>query len=107
MEQDCTEIVERLSAFESRLGVGLSAIFAGWDPEIQFLIVRGEVRSSTGPELAEALSINAVAYDERGRVVATSEYTISTDEFFEFFVFELNLRVSNKPAKVRLFPKKS
>jgi hypothetical protein len=108
MEQDCTEIVERVCALELRWGVGLSAIFAEWDPKKTYsLVVRGEFRSLTGPELAETLSINAIAYDTRGRVVATAEHPIFSDEFFEFFVFELSLQVTNKPAKIRLFPKKS
>jgi hypothetical protein len=107
MEQDCTEIVEKVSALESRFGVVLSAIFAGWNPQNPYpLTVRGELRSRAGSELAETLSINAVAYDDRGRVVATAEHPIVSEDFFEFFIFELSLEVASKPAKVRLFPKK-
>jgi hypothetical protein len=106
MEQDSTDIIERLESFESRLGVRLCAIFAGWNAETNFLTVRGELRSRLGAELADTVSISAVAYDDRGRVIATDDRTISSDDFFEFDVFEVSLRVPNKPAKVCLFPKK-
>jgi hypothetical protein len=107
MEKDCTELVERLKSFESRYCVALGAIFAGWNPEDNLIIVRGELRSSNGkPGLAETLSVKAVAYDDRGRVVASDDRIISSDDFFEFDVFELNLSVANRPAKISVFPKK-
>jgi len=106
MEQDCTDIVERINSFESRLGVGLGAIFAGWNAESECLTVRGELRSKGGPELSDTLSINAVAYDDCGRVIATDDRAVLADDFFEFVVFEISLSTTNKPAKIRLFPKK-
>ena len=105
MEHGCTVLVERVDSLESRLGVGLSAIFAGWEPELGFIIVRGELHSKSGSEITRALSISAAAYDDRGRVIATEERIISEEQFFEFHIFQLTLSVARKPAKIRLFPK--
>jgi hypothetical protein len=104
-EKDVTNLVERLEAFEDRLGVSLEGLFASLD-ENGYLTVNGELHLREGTELDEDIEVVATAYDSSGRVLDTSEDSMFSDSFFAFEAFSLVARLNqHRPAKVRVYPK--
>jgi len=110
---DCTHLIERLEAFEERMGVRLGALFAEWDndndesPESS-LTVRGELYPRETSNIQRNISVVADIYDTSGRLVARDDHWFDPEEFFGFETFELaiDINVSNVAiSKIRLYPK--
>ena len=62
---DVTHLIERLEAFEERVGVRLEALFAHID-EYGDLTVRGEVHPREGATIKENIIVEMGAYDSLG-----------------------------------------
>ncbi len=104
--EDVTHLVERLEAFEDRLGVGLEGLYAAQDVEYGYLKVNGELHPREGTELDEDLDIVVTLYDAGGRVIGVATEWIDSENFFGFEAFSVRLRdVVTPPAKVRIYPK--
>ena len=80
-KSDITKKLERLSAFEERLGVtltGLSVFFESQDPEYyddDEITILGELKVQTGTEIPENIELVAAVYDNEERVIGTSSST--------------------------------
>ena len=102
MRKDVTEIVERLEAFEDRLGVRLDGVFAsieGPDSDGEYTIqIAAEVHTVKGTTLKDDLTVVASAYDKRGRVVGTENNWFSASSFFAFDTFEITLYARSGPV---------
>jgi hypothetical protein len=104
-EKDVTNLVERLEAFEDRLGVSLEGLFAFLD-ENGYLTVNGEVHVREGTELDEDIEVVATVYDSSGRVLSTSEQVMYSGSFFAFEAFSFVKSLDeHRPAKIRVYPK--
>lgn len=108
---DITNKVQRLEAFEERLGVRLEAISAfesvpdDDDDEVD-ISIRGELHSTNGTNITDHIDLQASFYDAEGRVIETSSDFIQADSFFGFHTFDLSCYLpAGACAKVRLVPK--
>lgn len=104
-EGDVTHLIERLEAFEERMGVRLEALFAHVD-EYGNLTVRGEIHPRDGATIKEDIAVEMGAYDSAGRLVARDRDYIDADKFFGFQVFGENAELPIRElSKIRVYPK--
>lgn len=108
-EIDLTSKIERVEAFEERVGVrfqGMSA-FLDVDDDYVSLRVHGEIHASSGAELSDDVNVVIAAYDQSDRVVGTETSYYDSESFFGFEAFSETLSLSVKNiSKIRIYPKK-
>ncbi len=111
-KKDITDLVQRLDAFEERLGVRIVALSA-FEVKDEYsddadITVRGELHAVSGTNLANDLQLQISVYDAAGRVIQTDIDYIDSDSFFGFHTFEIKCSVAPGLAKkIRLVPKPS
>lgn len=111
-KKDITAIVQRLDAFEERVGVRIEALSA-FEVKEEYsddadITVRGELHAVSGTNLENDLALQMSVYDSEGRVVQTSSDYIDSDSFFGFHTFEIRCYAAPGLAKkIRLVPKPS
>lgn len=109
--KDVTQLVERLEAFEDRLGVQLESLSAQLDvinDESVYLWVRGELHPTSGTELGQSVELVVAAYDSASRVVGTSTRYFDASSFFGFEIFEIVVQINVKNlTRIRIHPKPS
>ncbi len=110
--KDVTHLVERLEAFEDRVGVSLEGLYAALDTEYGGLEVNGELHLRNGTELNEDIQIVVTLYDAAGRVIDVTDKYIDSDRFFGFEAFSAYFNEPGDPeagtppvAKIRIYPK--
>ena len=105
--RDVSHLIERLEAFEDRLGVSLEGLYAAQDTEYGQLEVNGELHPREGTEIDQDLEVVATLYDSAGRVIGVTSERIYSDRFFGFEAFSAYFgEVSDPPvAKIRIYPK--
>lgn len=107
-QTEITELLERLEAFEDRIGVRLEALYAYYEdrrdePGRIEIHVLGEIHAREGTQLEKAVSIDLGIYDGAGRLVATTGHGIFADTFFGFETFHLECEVmKDQLARLRL-----
>lgn len=108
-EIDLTSKIERVEAFEERVGVrfqGMSA-FLDADDDYISLRVHGEIHASSGAELSDDVSVVIAVYDQSDRVVGTDTSYYYSESFFGFEAFSETLSLSIRNiSKIRIYPKK-
>ena len=108
-KKDVTQLLERLEAFEDRLGVRLESLSAQLDAdddESMYLDVRGELHPKSGTELKQDMRLIVAVYDSASRVVATEGWSFSTSDFWGFEVFHICVKLDVKDVtRVRIYPK--
>lgn len=107
-ERDVTDLIERLEAFEDRLGVSLEGLFAKMSDRYDMtrIHVNGELHLREGTELKQLLEVVATVYDSSGRVLDVNEAILHPNSFYGFEAFSLSIYVGdNQPAKIRVYPK--
>ncbi len=109
---DCTHLIERLEAFEERMGVRLEALFADWDknytPPTSYVKLRGELYPREGNIIEQRISVVVDVYDAAGRLVGHSDNSFDPEKFFGFETFESYNRFEVpklKISKIRVYPK--
>ncbi len=106
VERDVTDLIERLEAFEDRLGVSLEGLFARLYEDIDRISLNGEIHPHVGTGLHEDVEVVATVYDSDGRVIDTSYQYFFADSFFGFEVFSFPMDIGDiQPAKIRVYPK--
>lgn len=110
--RDITNMLERLEAFEDRVGVTLEALFATMSERDEYdntyeIRVKGELHPQEGTELARDVDVVVATYDTTGRVIDSSEAWFDADSFFGFEIFSERLTIDEgiPVAKVRIYPK--
>ena len=109
-KKDITDLVQRLDAFEERLGVRIEAMsaFLGEvddDGEVE-VSVRGELHAVSGTKLQDNLELALSVYDADGRVVQTTSDYVYEESFFGFETFDMRCYVSSGlVSKIRIVPK--
>ncbi len=108
-ERDVTDLIERLEAFEDRLGVSLEGLFAKLSDRGYgriYIKVNGELHLREGAELKQHLRVVATIHDLSGRVLDVADTILDHDSFYGFEAFSLSIEVGdNQPAKIRVYPK--
>ncbi|MCC6423750.1 MAG: hypothetical protein IT447_09760 [Phycisphaerales bacterium] len=108
---DVTMLVERLEAFEERLGVRLESLGAQLNPLLDDLVhleIRGEMHPQAGTELQQDVKLVVAAYDANGRIVGTDSHLFEAGGFFGFETFEIIVQIYvNKLTRVRVYPKRN
>ncbi len=110
MNTDFTHLIERLDAFEERLGVSLAGLYAtaAEDDWANMVSVNGELHPANGTGLEKNLEIVADIVDGHGRMVGTQAQPFSRDDFFGFETFSLYIPIHVPLVqihKIRLYPK--
>lgn len=105
--EDVTHLLERLEAFEDRVGVSLEGLYAARDAESGSLEVNGELHPRDGAELENDVDIVVTLHDSAGRVLEVTTEYINSDKFFGFEVFSTYVSGGDKLplAKIRIYPK--
>lgn len=109
---DLTAKLERLEAFEERLGVtfkSLSAFIDDDDDDDYISVdVRGEIHAASGTKIKNDVEVMIAAYDTLDRVIGTSETRYYSDDFFGLDTFSESVTVSIRQiSKIRIYPKKA
>jgi HNH endonuclease len=109
-KKDITKTIEKLLAFEQKLNVEISStsayIDADEDDDFISISIQGEVSCHQGT-IAEDFNIVAAAYDNNGRVVATTEHFISSEDFMGFDTFSMSMDTPTRDiSKIKLYPKR-
>lgn len=103
-KNDLTDLIERVEAFEERLGVRLEGLFAKVTRDDRF-VINGELHARNGKKLARELKVVGTAYDSRGRVIDVNDRSFFADEFFGFEAFTMTLSYEDiPPARIRVYP---
>jgi hypothetical protein len=99
--------IERLEAFEERLGVKIEGLFAYID-ENNWIQINGELHSNEGTQLEQNIKLMISAHDSSGRIVGTDYSLISAESFFGFEIFSEYFQAqSESVSKVRIYPRLS
>ena len=99
--------IERLEAFEERLGVRIEGLFACID-ENNYIKINGELHSNEGTQLEQNIKLMISAHDSSGRIVGTDYSLISAESFFGFEIFSEYFQAqSESVSKVRIYPRQS
>jgi hypothetical protein len=106
VEGDVTHLIERLEAFEERVGVRLEALFAHFEVISGYLTVNGEVHPREGTIIKQNITVHVDAYDSSGRLVAKSHTSLLADDFFGFAAFQELVKLPiYELSKIRVYPK--
>lgn len=105
--KDVSHLIERLEAFEDRLGVSLEGLYASQNTRIGSVAVNGELHPLEGTELSEDVDIVVTLYDVAGRVIGTTSESVRSKNFFGFEAFSKTFYEPGGPpvAKIRIYPK--
>lgn len=108
--EDVSNLIERLEAFEERVGVRLESLSAqlARSDDHAYLTVLGEVHPQAGTDLQEDVELVIAVYDSSARVVGTASHSLEASTFFGFETFEIVAEIYvNKVTRVRIYPKRS
>ena len=109
LEKMLLKKVERLEAFEDKLGVHFENISIevplGYK---EWAKLHGELHSNTGTTISDPLSVLCVAYDTEGLIIDSQYYYVDSGKFFGFEVFSFYFQkdgIASEIGKLRIFPK--
>jgi len=101
--------VERLEAFEERLGItleGVTAKFYLHEDGGNWMYVLGEVYPIDGTKINKNIEIIATAHDDSGRVLYKSDTRVEAESFYGFEAFEIVIpNAYLQVSKIRVYPK--
>ena len=111
MQKQLSGLIERLEAFEQRVGVELRGLYASRN-EAGDIHINGELHSTLNPELDINIQVVATLYDSGGYVLYTESYPFIRETFFGFEAFSIWIPKfcmpdDNKVSKIRVYPKKA
>ena len=117
----CSHLIERLEAFEERLGLSLQGLFAyrynaycTWQEhgkvisgDLPQLTLSGEVVAAEKPAFGSGFCVVGVAYDSFERVVGTRSEGFDAAFFLGFGVFSITIQILGEAAelsRIRVYP---
>lgn len=109
LEKDLLKRIERLEAFEERLGVSIQNLSVRIDSERKWLTIFYELYSAIGTTIKEYITVECILYDEDGLIIEEAHSIIETDKFFGFEVIKEEFReygIAERVSKIRVYPKK-
>jgi hypothetical protein len=97
--------VERLEAFEDRLGVSIEGLFA-YIQSNQFIKINGELHCREGNELNQDIQLVLSAHNASGSVLNATTTTIRANSFFGLEIFSQSISpCAGDVSKIRIYPK--
>lgn len=99
--------IERLEAFEERLGVRFENISVKVDDD-GWVFVFFELHTNNGTTIEKRIEIECTAYDVDGHILEVVNHSVFPDNFFGFQVFKFVFHengIADKINKLRLYPK--
>ena len=108
LSKTLTRKIERLDAFEERLGISLDKLSVNVPNDHNPLTISGEVHQASSGSISGNIAIVAVVYDAEGIIVQTGEVTLWKKDFAGFDVFKLTLygnEIGLIADRIRIFPK--
>jgi hypothetical protein len=97
--------IERLEAFEERLGVTIEGLFA-CSRSNELITINGELHCREGNELSQNINLVVSAHNTSGSIVGASNIIIMANSFFCFEIFSANFFVfAGSVSKIRIYPK--
>lgn len=110
LEKILLKKIERLDAFEERLGVIFENISLKLDDSYIWAKLFCELHSSNGTKLNESIKIECVLYSGDGSILEKESVSVYEEDFFGFelieFSFTGNIDMANNVSKIRIYPKK-
>lgn len=110
LEKSLIKRIERLEAFEERLGVSIQNISLKIKDGYIWATLYCELHSANGTTLEESVNIECVLYDNEGSIIDKQSTYIDADEFFGFELIELtftgDISKADQVSKIRIYPKK-
>lgn len=110
MEKILLKKIERLDAFEERLGVTFENISLKLDDSYIWAKLFCELHSLNGTKLNESIDIECVLYSNDGSILEKESECVYEEDFFGFelveFSFSGNIEMANNISKIRIYPKK-
>lgn len=99
--------IERLDAFEDKLGISFENISTKIINESNDFTLFCEAHSSNSTTIEDYIDIECVLYDGEGMVLEKKSKSLSPDDFFGFEVLEFyGVGNADEVNKIRLYPKK-
>lgn len=97
--------IERLEAFEERMGVSIEGAFAYITPT-NFIHVNGELHCLEGNKLNQDVQLVLSAHNASGSVLNSANKTIRSNSFFGLEVFSQSISpCAGIVSKIRIYPK--
>lgn len=110
LEKRLFKIVERLEAFEERLGVSIQNLSLKIEDGYKWLTIYFELHSENGTTLEESLHIECVLYNNEGLIIDKESRNIYAYDFFGFELVEIyftgDISKAEQVSKIRIYPKK-
>lgn len=110
IENSLIKKIERLEAFEERLGISLENLTLKVDDSYCWATIYCEVHSTNGTTIKESLNIECVLYNNDGKIIDKTSTYINSDNFFGFELIELtftgDISFAEKVSTIRIYPKK-
>jgi len=110
LEKILLKKIERLEAFEERLGVTFENISLKLDDNYIWAKLFCELHSSNGTKLNESIEIECVLYSSDGTILEKNSEYVNEEDFFGFELIEFsffgNIEMANNVSKIRIYPKK-
>jgi hypothetical protein len=107
IENQLKSRIERIPAFEDRLGIRLENISVRVSNDTLHIFC--EVFPTNGDNISEDISVECVLYDVNGSILSTDSHSLFEESFFGFEVLEYVIydpQVITSIGKIRIYPKK-
>ncbi len=109
LEKSLLNKIERLEAFEERLGVCFENISIKITSDENRFTLFCELHSDSGTTINDSFYVECVLYDSSASIIGKTESYIYDKDFFGFELIEMNFQedfIANSVNKIRLYPKK-
>jgi hypothetical protein len=105
MSENIELSVERLEAFEERLGVSIEGLFA-YISSGNYIYINGELHCREGNDLNQDIQLIFSAHNTSGSVLNTTTATIRANSFFGLEIFSGRISpCTGDVSKIRVYPK--
>lgn len=105
MSENIELSVERLEAFEERMGVSIEGIFA-YIKSNNWIYINGELHCREGNELNQDIQLVLSVHNVSGSVLSSATKTIKSNSFFGLEVFSESISpCAGVVSKIRIYPK--
>jgi hypothetical protein len=109
LEKSLLQKIERLEAFEERMGVRLEKFSINYDGNY-WLKIYLEAHPITGNEIKEDITLECVIYSTEGNILEMDNNTLYQEDFFGFEVVKFSFgdnELADRIGKIRIYPKRS
>jgi hypothetical protein len=110
LEKILLKKIERLEAFEGRLGVSIQNLSLKLEESYVWARLYCELHTINGTKLNESIYLECALYGNDGSILGKQSVFINEDDFFGFELVEIaftgNIEIAGQVSKIRIYPKK-